>query len=1275
MLCQHKNSAEEDKMTTSQVSHGLNLALPLDPAKGPFTRTMAKILAEVVNRSGDINGAIDQLGTVYFARFVPTPDNSALLFLGEIEVPAGTTVEAGVVALAEHLGFLFDAILPWMLGAPQTPVAQHPDEFAAFIRNHKDVRIIGTGAVKTLVTGVIPDLGDYPLYCAYPRKTVAALRKLASPGAPLVPTPISHGLNLVLTLQTRVDMPLLLLEILRAQSKIEQALTNLGFVHFARFLPTPDNTALLVITEFDGPLEPYVMDFAIAIGDVFTTVLRYVRDAPRLPVHDAPDDFWRFVKKNNRVRFDAGELHALLPSGVALPDPVDYPMYRAYPRLTVLDIVGPRAPNALLPPVPDHQVAVGAVDLSDVQGNILRGYRATVACHFVASVSDPQAARAWFAGLARGPAGDVPALTPAVEWTPATKPAVTLNVGFTFAGLHALQVPVGDLARFPEAFQQGPAAAARAQANGDVDESAPERWLLGRDGDAAHLVLSLHAYDDAAYAKAAAAIRAAVDGAGLVLLSSYEARSMPDDTIHFGYRDGIAQPRIAGVPSTGINQDEDFQPASSPGEFLLNKGFETVYGSPSIGDLPPGLATNGTFCVVRLLQQHVDAFEKLLDDGSAQLGIDRELLAAKLLGRWRTGQPLSKCPVATLPQAQAMAAPDDNAFDYAPSYAYQGSFADDDGKRCPMGAHIRRANPRSGRVAGVPYSRRLIRRGMPASWKNADGAQELGLFGLFMCGDIVRQFEFIQQQWLHGDLFGRGVRGTQDPLTSAAGATHRFDIPGIGAVDVPRLVTTRGSLYLFVPGLAAIAQWHAEPAHAMAALAPEPAAPLAPASLGAPNALLAASLLPGLRLALGGLKQTVLDAIVDAIVPVRPVRARPTGLPDAPLLGDFDPQAFDAKSPVFISNPYPDFALLRQCSPVHWVPEHGAFWVLDHADVVTLCTDPRFLKVPEKTSVVGLFTMDPPRHTEVRGFMNGVFHTAIADAASLAAGAAKKRLDAIQGSSFDLVRDFASLVPRDVLFTIAGIAEDDWAEVDTLARTIMHHQDNTLAPADQRPGHQAGLQLSLKLAGLLAESLVGKPSTLLHQVALHTNPFSAEKLSPVEAVMTMLQFILGGYLSTEFLICTGTRNLLANDRTAWKQVQSGQVAWPQAIDEMRRFDAPLGVIDRYASEPIAGLVPGFTIPAGSRFMALLGAANHDPAVFGAQADEFDITRASSNQTIALGWGIHRCIGEPLQAQVMPIVMKALMDRFPKLALASPLKTPSWYPDPYFRSFTELQVTI
>lgn len=112
---------------------------------------------------------------------------------------------------------------------------------------------------------------------------------------------VQNALNLGLPLKSPAQMPALC-AILNADDVTDQvhaALASLDYVHFARFMPAPDGSMMWVITEYDGPLQSYIMDFVAVLGDVFTEILQFVRDAPRLPVNRYPRDFVEFIDKHD----------------------------------------------------------------------------------------------------------------------------------------------------------------------------------------------------------------------------------------------------------------------------------------------------------------------------------------------------------------------------------------------------------------------------------------------------------------------------------------------------------------------------------------------------------------------------------------------------------------------------------------------------------------------------------------------------------------------------------------------------------------------------------------------------------------------------------------------------------------------------------------------------------------------------------------------------------------------------------------------------------------
>ena len=468
-----------------------------------------------------------------------------------------------------------------------------------------------------------------------------------------------------------------------------------------------------------------------------------------------------------------------------------------------------------------------ALDLADIQGNLLRGYRFTDARHFALALTDGAAARRFLGDVVSGNARRGPQITTDEQWT--VKPRYCLNIGLTYAGLEALGLPPGTLAAFPDAFVQGPAARAvqpdpdfpTGVGLGDVDESAPSNWILGGGATpAVHILLSL--YTEEARTRqleaVSARLRKRFAAAGLTEISTHDANALPNQTVHFGYRDGIAQPQIEGGTGRDI---PDMQPKAPTGDFLLGRGYLNSYGGNFAGALPSALADNGCYGAFRILRQDAAGFERLLDDWSQTWGLDRELVAAKILGRWRNGTPLTLAPTAAPAAPGAPGAPGAdpavgerqlNAFDFAPSERHPTYFDDVDGVRCPVGAHIRRLNPRSSLVTGKPHTRRIVRRGMPYGPpydpSARDDGVERGLMGLFLCGDLELQYEFLMRVWANQDYATHGLRGTRDPVVGAqprgtGSLTVRTDDSRdpIVMTGLPNLVQTRGSLYCFMPGI------------------------------------------------------------------------------------------------------------------------------------------------------------------------------------------------------------------------------------------------------------------------------------------------------------------------------------------------------------------------------------------------------------------------------------------------------------------------------------------
>jgi deferrochelatase/peroxidase EfeB len=461
------------------------------------------------------------------------------------------------------------------------------------------------------------------------------------------------------------------------------------------------------------------------------------------------------------------------------------------------------------------------LDYSDIQGTILSGYRVDMARHFILSITEPKAAGALIGALVDG-TGGMPRITTAERWTPDTKPECFVNISFTAAGLAALGLTQAQLSTFDTAFVRGAASPDTACLVGDVGTSAPAQWIGGLgDGNQVHIVLNLWVDENPAVLEAVTArLRAAFAGC-MMELSAHDAQALPDNQVHFGYRDSISQPTVIGAPDRKCEIPDHQEPVAT-GEFLLG------YANQSSGIYsvqPAELSTNSSYAAFRILEQDVAGFETFLTEYSAKAGIDREMLAAKVCGRWRNGNPLELAP-----DAQEPALPVQELNDF--TYVDKTVPTQDDtlGLKCPIGSHLRRNNPRNADVAGTDSAHhRIVRRAMPYGPAydpaHPDPAPTpRGLIGYFINASIFNQFEFLSGQWNMGKAFVKSATG---PGGSSEGNTY-FNISGddmfLGKNDpaassftlaapgekgknntvikgFPRLVITRGGVYCFLPSI------------------------------------------------------------------------------------------------------------------------------------------------------------------------------------------------------------------------------------------------------------------------------------------------------------------------------------------------------------------------------------------------------------------------------------------------------------------------------------------
>jgi deferrochelatase/peroxidase EfeB len=484
-----------------------------------------------------------------------------------------------------------------------------------------------------------------------------------------------------------------------------------------------------------------------------------------------------------------------------------------------------------------HQHAASpaaALKLENIQGLILRGYRMPMVRHLLLKVRVPAAARRTLGRLVSGDEADAPQITTAQNWhvgfepgpgdnpaeAPRYKPDYCLNLGITWPGLVALEVkdrvPSLSFKSFG-AFVAG--AAQRAALVGDTGPSAPENWIGGFGTGNDQVLVTVHAMSPEAmttYSERLSALFAEGDafeelwrGDGMALMEMQDGKLVPTTKVHFGYTDGISMTTIRGGPE---RYKPDHQQPCEPWLFVLLDEAEN-YFVPE----PRELGLNGSFAVFKMIRTDVVGFENFLQSKKDQ--IDPELLAAKMCGRWRNGVPLALSPDTDSPPG-GISPEQLNNFEYVDA----DRSGDPRGVRCPVGAHIRRINPRGqpvagqGRPGGSNNTHRLIRRGMPYGSaydpRQPNDGIERGLLGYFINSSIENQYEFVLSEWVNGSEFAGAVRlnpkskdpliGTQDPAESIFVIPQADGAPLIKITGLSSFVSTKAAAYCFLPSVTAI---------------------------------------------------------------------------------------------------------------------------------------------------------------------------------------------------------------------------------------------------------------------------------------------------------------------------------------------------------------------------------------------------------------------------------------------------------------------------------------
>ena len=426
------------------------------------------------------------------------------------------------------------------------------------------------------------------------------------------------------------------------------------------------------------------------------------------------------------------------------------------------------------------------LERGDVQHFLVSRTPAMAARYEFLSFREKGAGNRWLAAMLEkvGSADAVGADIPDSRW---------VSLAFTWNGLRALGVDEDSLGTFPEEFRQG--MAARAEMLGATGHNAPEHWIGGLASPDLHAIAILFARDVEERERcriAHATFLAECDGVDV--LSGLDLAAIPPFTHaheHFGYRDRLSEPPVEG---SGYEPTPGSGPLLRAGEFFL--GYPDQFGLEPALPQPEILSHNGSYIAYLRLQQHVGRFRDFLK-ANGKTEEEQELVAAKLMGRWRSGAPLVLAPEHDDPKL---------ACDRSRSNNFNYGEMDPLGYACPLGAHIRRMNPRD--TAENIERRRMIRRGGTYGPALPEGAPEdgveRGVAAFVGCASLTRQFEFAMNVWTNDPTFHE-LKNERDPMLGTQDGSFDFTIPKrpikrkIGGL--PAFTTIRGGAYFFLPGI------------------------------------------------------------------------------------------------------------------------------------------------------------------------------------------------------------------------------------------------------------------------------------------------------------------------------------------------------------------------------------------------------------------------------------------------------------------------------------------
>ncbi len=352
--------------------------------------------------------------------------------------------------------------------------------------------------------------------------------------------------------------------------------------------------------------------------------------------------------------------------------------------------------------------------------------------------------------------------------------------------------------------------------------------------------------------------------------------------------------------------------------------------------------------------------------------------------------------------------------------------------------------------------------------------------------------------------------------------------------------------------------------------------------------------------------------------------------------------AYDLLAPAVLDDPYPTYHELRSRAPVHWSTIFGGAWLITgYADVVAVLRDRRLSSRRGVASLVdfpeplrsqfaqfesfyttSMLTQDAPHHTRLRALVNRAFTPrSLEELRPLVRRVVEDLIEPFRAECrMDLIQDFAYPLPAIVIAEMMGLPWEDRDRLKVWADDLALFVGGAMNPRQMaEAGQRSMLDMADYFRSWIARRRAEPGDDLISNLLKASR--DGDYLTDDEVWSQCLLLLTAGHQTTRDLIGNGMWALMHQPEELERYLGDTTLRDP-AVEELLRFDSPVQMAGRIATEPIE--IGERRIEPGQRVIAVLGAANRDPAQF-PDPDRLRLDR-QDNKHVAFGAGIHHCLG-------------------------------------------------